>query len=157
MYNMKYSCVVLLLLSLSVSLNATPGDTIIPGGPAHINIDDPAVQEASHFAVSQISLDSDSPQQLGLYKVVSATRQVVAGALYTIKLQAGKTNCTKQAAPVQALACSVNPATATDDDPNFGGFIVKVWDQPWKTPRFKITSVEPADEKTKAKNLKSKI
>ncbi|KAL1453109.1 hypothetical protein WDU94_007282, partial [Cyamophila willieti] len=70
--------------------------------------------------------------------------QVVAGALYTIKLQTGKTN------PAPST-CAVNSATATPDDPNFGEFIVKVWDQPWRNPRFKISSVEPADEKTKAK------
>ncbi|KAI5748005.1 hypothetical protein M8J77_020886 [Diaphorina citri] len=90
---------------------AKPKETIV-GQPAHINVDDPYVQMASQYAVSSISEGSGSKQKLGLLKVVSATRQVVSGSLYTIKLQVARTDCKND-------VCAISLSAASRDDPDF--------------------------------------
>ncbi|KAI5706726.1 hypothetical protein M8J75_010698 [Diaphorina citri] len=113
---------------------AKPKETIV-GQPAHINVDDPYVQMASQYAVSSISEGSGSKQKLGLLKVVSATRQVVSGSLYTIKLQVARTDCKND-------VCAISLSAASRDDPDFNECTVKIWDQPWVTPRYKITELK---------------
>lgn len=92
---------------------------MMPGGETTVDPSDEGVVEATGFAMTEISTRSNGRYTVQHQRVIEATSQVVAGAMYRIKVQVSVTDT--QTKKVKATRCSI-----------------KVWDQPWRTPRFTL-------------------
>ncbi|KAL1463740.1 hypothetical protein WDU94_015466 [Cyamophila willieti] len=113
----------------------------VPGGLVSVGLSEPNVIKAAKFAAAKISEQSDSPKVLGLFKIVFAQRQVVAGYSYKIRMQVAKTNCSKSSPFLQDV-CTVDPKAVTLLDPYYQECRVQVWEQPWELHRYELTTMK---------------
>ncbi|KAI8480001.1 hypothetical protein Bbelb_422500 [Branchiostoma belcheri] len=97
----------------------------LPGGLVQADPADDAVMAAALFAVDEINAQSNAMYLSKLLHVHTAQTQVVAGVNYHLRLEIGKTVCTK--GDNQLLAdCEFDP------NAQFEVCDVIVWSQPWE-------------------------
>ncbi|XP_077342341.1 cystatin-like [Lithobates pipiens] len=65
------------------------------GGPENIDPNNQDVLKAATFAVNSFNQQSKKDYEYKLVKVVSAKSQIVAGVIYTLNVEIGKTDCKK--------------------------------------------------------------
>lgn len=65
------------------------------GGSKSVNISDPKIQNYAQMGLQKFSKTLQGPNEPILIEVVSATRQVVQGIIYKIKVIVGTSNCSK--------------------------------------------------------------
>lgn len=90
------------------------GLTGMPGGSSAIALDDEGLLSAAKFSMGRIAADSNSLTPPTLSRIVSASKQVVAGIKYTIEVE-------------------LSDATHRR---------VEIVDTPWMTPRYNVISHE---------------
>ncbi|XP_068135675.1 cystatin-like [Hyperolius riggenbachi] len=95
-----YLLVVVSLLSVFASSD------MLVGGPETIDPSDPQVLQAARFALSGFNQQLKEDYKFKLLKVVSAEAQVVAGVIYTVNVDIGKTDCKKDSTS-DAQSCSL--------------------------------------------------
>ncbi|KAK3607954.1 hypothetical protein CHS0354_006551 [Potamilus streckersoni] len=104
------------------------------GGYSNVDSTSPAVQAAAAFAVDAINNQSNSLYRQMLIEVVRAQQQVVAGINYKLLLSVGVSSTCRNdgTTGLTLLNCPVDQRKQRCD--------VIVWDQPWRTPRYQLTS-----------------
>ncbi|KAK3576336.1 hypothetical protein CHS0354_039743 [Potamilus streckersoni] len=106
----------------------------LAGGYHHVDSNSQAVQAAAVFAVDAMNKQSNSLYKTMLIEVSSAQEQVVAGMNYKLVLLVGESSTCKNdgTTGLTLLNCPVDQRKHNCD--------VVVWDQPWRTPRYQLTS-----------------
>nr|CAD7440070.1 unnamed protein product [Timema bartmani] len=99
------------------------GNVGIPGGLTLISTDDPNVQEAASFALSELDHITNSANTQCLVKIKRVHSQVVSGLKYHITLEVGESNSKKNVTSEEP--CQLKPNTPTQECE------VVVWSQPW--------------------------
>ncbi|KAM5164534.1 cystatin-like [Mantella aurantiaca] len=66
-----------------------------PGAPQKIDPNDQDVLKAATFAVNLFNQQSKKECEYKLVNIVSADSQIVAGVIYTLNVEIGKTDCKK--------------------------------------------------------------
>lgn len=101
------------------------------GAPSTISVDDPKVKEISVFSLAQVDQESEDPRLRRVEEVMEASRQVVAGLLWSLKLRVSYTQCTKNNATssVDLSTCQV------DSNEPQNVCTVKVYERPWENVR----------------------
>jgi len=120
-----FSFCVFLLLGLAAS---TPS----VGGTKPVDVNDKDVQDAATHAVALISAESDSRNKLALVRVISGTKQVVAGMKYQLLVEFGTSKCSKNS--LSDSACPLLDSTQTSM------YDVEIWWQSWRTPQYQLLS-----------------
>ncbi|XP_026680127.1 cystatin-like [Diaphorina citri] len=110
----------------------------IVGNPVDVATTDEEAADALSFAVGVICEGSSSTNKLGFLKLLSSSRQVVAGILFTFTLQVTRTSCEKTDSSTD---CPIEGA-GDESDPDFNQCVVKVWDQAWRNPRYTVTDLK---------------
>lgn len=105
--------------------NRIKRDAIV-GGLTEIPTDDTTVKALIEQTLTQLDADSGSDNRLIAKRVISATRQVVAGALYRIKIEMVTSDCGKNKADGRDGCNQLEGETVRVCD-------VEVWDRPWIT------------------------
>ncbi|KAL3873003.1 hypothetical protein ACJMK2_036166 [Sinanodonta woodiana] len=106
----------------------------LAGGYHHADSNSQAVQSAAVFAVDAMNKQSNSLYKTMLVEVSSAQEQVVAGMNYKLVLLVGESSTCKNdgTTGLTLLNCPVDQRKHNCE--------VVVWDQPWRTPRYQLTS-----------------
>lgn len=110
----------------------------IVGNPVDVATTDEEAADALSFAVGVICEGSSSTNKLGFLKLLSSSRQVVAGILFTFTLQVTRTSCEKTDSSTD---CPIEGA-GDESDPDFNQCVVKVWEQAWRNPRYTVTDLK---------------
>ncbi|XP_012273766.1 uncharacterized protein LOC105696127 [Orussus abietinus] len=111
------------------------------GAPHGISKDDPEVQRFANLGLVKFSEISESSNEPILVEVLEATRQIVAGSLYKIKVKLGTSNCPKGTKE----NCQLNESAEVKE------CLVTVWSRPWidqGIPDIKV-DCDPLKSKTK--------
>ncbi|KAL3837224.1 hypothetical protein ACJMK2_022594 [Sinanodonta woodiana] len=98
------------------------------GGYQYVNKTSPEVHASASFAVDAINTQSNSFYIL--IEVISAQQQIVAGINYKLVLSVANTSSCRNYGSL--LKCPVNQRKLICD--------VVVWDQPWRSKRYQLTS-----------------
>lgn len=120
-------------------------DTLV-GVPSDLPVDNSIILEFTKDTLNELDAQSEEPNRHKLFKIVSATSQVVAGIKYEIKIIISLSDCLKNDTKLLE-ECNI-PQNATYKSCN-----VKVWDQPWLEYR-EITY--GCDDKNKEYHFESK-
>ena len=100
------------------------------------NLNDPYVQKAAQFAVSEMNKQSNSLNKMVLVKVESGTVQVVAGLKYCLKLEVGiAKSCRNDGKPATSTECPV-------DKNSLGEWQVTVWMKPTHPLTYELLDIE---------------
>lgn len=67
----------------------------LPGGTQTVDVNDPEIQEAADQGLKKLSEQYEGTHEPIITKIVEATKQVVAGLLYKIKVTVGPSTCAK--------------------------------------------------------------
>lgn len=89
------------------------------GGETDIDVSRDDVIQAATFATAELTSRSNERYRVQQQRIVKATSQVVAGAMYRLILEVGVTSSGSNKA--KTARCTV-----------------KVWDQAWRTPRYTL-------------------
>nr|CAD7396221.1 unnamed protein product [Timema poppensis] len=95
----------------------------IPGGLTLISTNDPNVQEAAGFALSELDHITNSANSQCLVRIKRVHSQVVSGLKYHITLEVGESNSKKNVTSEEP--CQLKPNAPTQECE------VVVWSQPW--------------------------
>ncbi len=109
----------------------------VVGGKRPADVNEEGVLAAATAAVKHIDTASNSVYSTALLRVVSATKQVVAGLKYSLVLEAAPTTCTKRSIAEDDPSrgeCSPDPSRATR-------YTVSVLSQPWRKPPYTVDIV----------------
>lgn len=93
------------------------------------------VASSIRVAIDAVNARSNSMYRLTLSRVVSATKQVVAGLKYTFTLELGESACRNDHSAKEDDECPLTASMAVTT------YTVQVLSQPWKTPKFTVVSV----------------
>ncbi|KAK3607953.1 hypothetical protein CHS0354_006549 [Potamilus streckersoni] len=120
-----------------IGLIGTPDCRVVKrhlGGYSIVDSTSPEVKAAAAFAVDAMNKQSNSINRIMLIKVVRAQQQVVAGMNYKLVLKVGVSSSCRNDGTIgmTVLNCPVDQRKQRCN--------VIVWDQPWRTPRYKLTS-----------------
>ncbi|XP_060687667.1 cystatin-like [Hemiscyllium ocellatum] len=63
------------------------------GAPEDVSPDDPELQKAVHFAVTEYNEASNDVFASKVVRILSAEQQIVAGVKYTFEVELGRTQC----------------------------------------------------------------
>ncbi|XP_020365378.1 cystatin-like [Rhincodon typus] len=63
------------------------------GAPDRVSSDDPEVQKAVHFAVTEYNKASNDMFASKVMRILSAERQIVSGIKYILEVELGRTQC----------------------------------------------------------------
>ncbi|XP_048391487.1 cystatin-like [Stegostoma tigrinum] len=63
------------------------------GAPVRVSSDDPEVQKAVHFALTEYNKASDDMFASKVMRILSAERQIVSGVKYILEVELGRTQC----------------------------------------------------------------
>jgi len=120
-------CLVLGLLALgSVSARQLAGGhTIIDLGADATSLEMKDLMDSAHFAAERICHMRNSPVHMKFMQLTEATKQVVQGMNYRMKIRLGATDCLKSEGELSA--CLQSP------QPHHDKIIceVTVWSRPW--------------------------
>lgn len=108
-----------------------------PGGWSVLDVSSQRVVDATRAAVKLMNEKSKSQHSIVLVKIERAFSQVVAGINYRVILEAGESDCFKDAR-------SLSHQSATNCPPRAGmvnQYEVVVWWRPWAEPPFQLTKV----------------
>lgn len=97
---------------------------VLLGGQNDIPKDDPVLKELLSTALQQLDSQSSSDDKLKVAEIVSASKQVVSGLLYRLRVKFIATTCSKNSADAAENCTELEGA-----DPQVCN--VKIWDQPW--------------------------
>eukprot|EP00658_Telonema_sp_P-2_P007380 TRINITY_DN1274_c0_g1_i1.p1 TRINITY_DN1274_c0_g1~~TRINITY_DN1274_c0_g1_i1.p1 ORF type:complete len:529 (+),score=102.71 TRINITY_DN1274_c0_g1_i1:223-1809(+) len=120
------------LVSVVLVANAQMG---APGAPSDISATDPAMLRALDAAVVQINQQSNSIVWSHAVSVISATRQVVQGNKYTIRIEMRDSTCRKNSMIVIPSLETCPPANG-----NTHVYEIVVQDRAWMTPQYSLLS-----------------
>lgn len=91
------------------------------GAPVTTPIDNPEIQLYAGKALHKISAESDSPNEPLIVEITEASRQVVAGTLYKIKVKLGTSDCPKGT----KNNCQLQAGSEVKE------CLITVWSRPW--------------------------
>ncbi|NWS71370.1 CYT protein, partial [Crotophaga sulcirostris] len=114
MEGLRFVLLPLALLLLAGSALGGEGRPRLLGGPVDIDSpeNDEGLQRALHFAVAEYNKASNDMYSGRAVRVLSASRQIVAGIKYIMKVEMGRTTCTKPATDLQSCAFHNAPQMA---------------------------------------------
>ncbi|KAF7657390.1 hypothetical protein LDENG_00028160 [Lucifuga dentata] len=98
---------------------------LMPGAPMTIDVNDPSMQNALHFAVKEHNKVSNDLFFSNVTEVIRAERQVVSGLKYIITVRMARTSCRKSSMD-EVCAVHEDPEKARPYQCTF-----TVWSQPW--------------------------
>ncbi|XP_017761376.1 PREDICTED: uncharacterized protein LOC108551655 [Eufriesea mexicana] len=93
----------------------------VVGAPMSINVNDPIVQELVNKGLTKFSENSEGSNEPMIAEIVDASRQVVSGYLYLIKVKLGTSNCPKGT----KNNCQLKEGTEIKE------CLFEIWSQPW--------------------------
>jgi len=102
------------------------------------------VQAAARAGVSLLNQQRPKEGLVELMKVLTVTKKVVAGILYSLHLQLAHSECKSTHPPSSSDPCHSRTGPPYRE-------LVHVWDEPWRKPRYKL-ELARNEEKVVAKN-----
>ena len=91
------------------------------GAPGSIDVNDPEVQKLAHKGLQKFSENSEGTNEPMIVEIVEATRQVVSGVMYKIKVKLGTSTCAKGTQENCQLKA----------DSEMKECLFTIWSQPW--------------------------
>merc|ERR1712028_103833 len=123
--------VIVLLGLLACTFGQLGGGNVV-GGASSVDTNDVDMNAALDAGMLALNAQSNSLYLHQLVRVVSATKQVVAGLKYTIQIEMGTSECFKTVESSSLDECPVAGDTEIHS--------LVVSDQPWLSPRFQLLS-----------------
>merc|ERR1711865_807941 len=123
--------VIVLLGLLACTFGQLGGGNVV-GGASSVDTNDVDMNAALDAGMLALNAQSNSLYLHQLVRVVSATKQVVAGLKYTIRIEMGTSECFKTVESSSLDECPVAGDTEIHS--------LVVSDQPWLSPRFQLLS-----------------
>merc|ERR1711865_561908 len=124
--------VIVLLGLLACSTFGQLGGGNVVGGASSVDTNDVDMNAALDAGMLALNAQSNSMYLHQALRVVSATKQVVAGLKYTIQIEMGTSECLKTVEDSSLDACPVNSDTEIHS--------LVVIEQAWMDPRYQLTS-----------------
>ncbi|NXE07504.1 CYT protein, partial [Lophotis ruficrista] len=123
-------CVMLVAAALLLAgavVGAERRPTLV-GGPTEIDNpeNDEGLQRALQFAMAEYNKASNDMYYSRVVRIISAQRQIVSGLIYTMKVEIGRTTCTKPATDLQSCGFHDAPQMAKHTI-----CVFKVYTIPW--------------------------
>merc|ERR1711865_99204 len=124
--------VIVLLGLLACSTFGQLGGGNVVGGASSVDTNDVDMNAALDAGMLALNAQSNSLYLHQLVRVVSATKQLVAGLKYTIQIEMGTSECFKTVESSSLDECPVAGNTAVTE--------LVVIDQAWMAPRYTLLS-----------------
>ncbi|RXG61538.1 Multicystatin [Armadillidium vulgare] len=97
------------------------------GSPNAVDIKDPKIQELSTFALNHLDQVSEDSNLRKVDEILEASKQIVAGVLWSLKIRVVSTVCTKDSASsADVTACEVDTSKPSSI------CVVKIWEKVWE-------------------------
>ncbi|XP_073931349.1 cystatin 10-like [Castor canadensis] len=118
-----------LLLTVAIALAMSPvvSSESMTGAIQEADINDKDVQQVVDFVLKFYNDENDDLYASRAVQVMSAKRQVMAGTLYYLKLELGRTTCTKSQFNLSACPLNEEPDQQKREICNF-----QVYNVPWE-------------------------
>ncbi|KAI4469040.1 fetuin [Holotrichia oblita] len=97
---------------------------VLVGAPTPADVNDPKIVELAHSSAILLDGNSEHDNKYKVMKIASASKQVVAGVLYTLEVTISLSDCAKTDAK---LARDCNQLTEGKEET----CRIKIWDRPW--------------------------
>ncbi|RXG61060.1 Multicystatin [Armadillidium vulgare] len=98
-----------------------------PGSAKTVDVNDPRVQKLSSFALNHLDQVSEDSNLRKVDEILEATKQIVAGVLWSLKIRVVSTVCPKDSgSSADATACEVVTSKPSSI------CVVKIWEKVWE-------------------------
>jgi hypothetical protein len=110
---------------------------MITGGLTPVDTQRSDVVNATLAAVGIVNSQSNKPHSMQVVSIMSSSVQVVSGAMYRMRIQAGESEC-----PNDEATASKTVAECPVPADKVHVFKVEVWSRPWMSPPYKLMRFE---------------
>ncbi|XP_054011367.1 uncharacterized protein LOC128894013 [Hylaeus anthracinus] len=110
------------IINHSTKLYRSKRESGLVGAPININVADPEIQEIAKKGLQKFTESSEGTNEHTVVEIVEASKQVVSGYLYKIKVKLGTSTCPKGSKD----NCQLQEGSEIKE------CLFTVWSQPWK-------------------------